>query len=107
MIWDQVGDVEREHLVAVIVEALPGSGVPRHLRDGLVRYFREGILPGGFMQAVLCNDLRQAVLRANPGGARMVLALIDFLEHYAPPMAWGTPERVLAWTTTPGRFEIW
>jgi hypothetical protein len=32
--------------------------------------------------------------------------LIGFLEDYAPAVAWGTRERVLAWTTTPARMEI-
>jgi len=60
--WNHVTDEQREALVAEFIGHLPQSGIPDHLRDGLVRYFSDGILPGGFLQAVLCNDLAQASL---------------------------------------------
>jgi hypothetical protein len=104
--WDQMSDDTREQLVAHIVGALPDSGIPDHLRDGLVRYFADGILPGGFLQAVLCNNLREAVVRANPGGEFTFRALVEFLQWQTPPEAWGSVARVLAWTTTPDRLEI-
>lgn len=104
--WDHVSDAERDHLVSAVVGALDSSGIPDHLRGGLVRYFADGILPGGFLQAVLCNDLREAVLRANPGTEHALRPLIAFLTHYAPHTAWGTCDKVLAWTTTPSRFEL-
>lgn len=53
--WDQISDVEREALVRAIIRALPRSGVPEHLRPGLVRYFSDGIMPGQFLQSVLTN----------------------------------------------------
>jgi len=105
-LWDQLTDAHREVLIAKIVEALTTSDIPHHLRGGLVRYFADGILPGGFMQAVLCNDLTEAVVRGAPGSLFALPALIEFLRWTAPERAWGSRERVLAWTTTPDRLEV-
>jgi hypothetical protein len=87
--------------------ALADSPVPTHLHDGLVRYIEWGILPGGFMQAVLCCDFPQAVARHAGGGAAFTITvLFQFLERAAPSQAWGSREKVLAWTTTPHRLEV-
>jgi ribosomal protein L40E len=105
-LWDYLTDTAREELVAQIVGGLAASTVPEHLRAGLVRYFADGILPGGFLQAVLCNDLREAIARAAPGAVSALEPLVTFLEHHAPAIAWSSRDRVLAWTTTPQRLEI-
>lgn len=104
--WDQVSDGGRDACVLEIVNALPASGIPRHLHDGLVRYFSDGILPGAFLQAVLCNDLTQAVKREFPVEPFTLAQLVDFLLAHAPASAWGSRAAVLAWTTTPKRLEI-
>jgi len=39
--------------------------VPEHMKDGLDRYVRLGIHPGGFLQAVLRNDFAEAMVRAD------------------------------------------
>ena len=101
---------QRDAMVARLVEALADSGVPNHLRDGLVRYFTDGILPGGFLQAVLCNVLEEAMARHSGLGpehaARTISTIYGFLLEHAPAVAWGSRDRVLAWTTTPQRLEI-
>jgi len=87
--------------------ALDGSAVPPHLRGGLLRYFVAGILPGSFLQAVLCNDLVKAVRRHSGAGAAYTITVLrKFLLEHAPFEAWGSREKVLAWTTTPDRLEV-
>lgn len=105
-LWDQLTDAQREALVVDLVAAIATSGIPHHLRAGLVRYFSDGILPGAYLQAVLCNNLTQAVKRTGPGSEAALPALIDFLLEHAPSTAWGSREAVLAWTTTPKSLEI-
>lgn len=34
-----------------------GWNVPAHTRGGIVRYIDEGIPPGSFLTAIICNDL--------------------------------------------------
>jgi hypothetical protein len=105
-LWHQLSDAQRDAMVARLVEALAESGVPDHLRDGLLRYFSHGILPGGFLQAVLCNNLLEAIARGAYGNVVALPALVAFLRQEAPGVAWGSVGRVLGWTTTPERLEI-
>jgi hypothetical protein len=105
-LWDQITDTQRKALVAGIVEALAESEVPHHLRAGLVRYFSDGILPGGFLQAVLCNNLLLAVGRGDPASLEGLVRLVQFLTEHAPWLAWGSRTQVLNWTTTPDRLEV-
>lgn len=104
--WDQVSDTERQAIVVAAIRGLALCDVPEYLRGGLVRYLSDGILPGSFLQAVLCNDLTQACVRADPFALAGLAALAEFLIHYAPVIAWGSRARVLAWTTTPDRIEV-
>ena len=106
---DELSDEGWEALLALFRAGLAESKVPEHPRDGLVRYFSSGILPGGFLQAVLCNNLPQAMARhaGSPAHAAYTIGVLHgFLFEYAPPSSWGTREKVLAWTTTPDRLEV-
>jgi len=105
-LWHQLNDDERETLVLEVIGGVVAFKVPEHLREGLVRYFSDGILPGSFMQAVLCNDLAQAVARADQASFIGLRHIVAFLEQCAPAPAWGSREAVLTWTTTPNRLEV-
>jgi hypothetical protein len=105
--WNHVTDAQRESLVAEFIGHLPQSGIPEHLRPGLVRYFSDGILPGSFLQAVLCNDLAQAMMRAADRPTLLALPdLVRYLSTFAPSIAWGSYDAVSGWTTTLDRLEI-
>jgi len=103
---DFVSDAQHDAIVVRLIGALQASAVPEHLRAGLVRYVADGILPGSFLQAVLVNDLTQAVLRADPSSLAGLSALVTLLVDHVPAVAWGSRTAVLAWTTTPDRLEI-
>lgn len=105
-LWDQLSDDEREMLVIEVVSGVALFNVPEHLRAGLVRYFSDGILPGSFLQAVLSNDLAAAISRADPVALRGLETIVAFLANVAPARAWGSRAAVLAWTTTPNRYEL-
>jgi hypothetical protein len=89
-----------------LAERAREAGVPAHLIGGLVRYLDDRILPGSFLQAVLCNDLEQAVGRADPASFLALPALLTFLRHETPAVCWGSRARVVAWTDTPDRLEV-
>lgn len=105
-LWQQLTDAQREAIVVRSLNGLVIYDVPHHLREGLLRYFSDGILPGSFLQAVLCNDLAQAVSRGDPISIAGMTSLVAFLQWSTPAMAWGSREHVLAWTTTPDRLEV-
>jgi hypothetical protein len=105
--WDQVTDEQREGIARDLIAGLHAAAVPEHLRGGLIRYFVDGLLPGGFLQAVLCNDLTQAFTRAADVETTFYLpTLVECLLAHAPSAAWGSRDAVRAWTITPDRLEV-
>lgn len=73
--------------------------VPAHLRGGLLRYLHEHIPTGGFLSAVLRNDLIGAVAHGDPSSQAGLVAIVLFLVNHAPASAFGSPARVDAWLT--------
>jgi hypothetical protein len=74
--------------------------IPRHMRDGIRRYFEMGIPTGRFLYGVLSNDLRMAVKHADEVNIRLLREWIDFLDSELPPLCYGSPARVAAWRGT-------
>lgn len=71
--------------------------VPEHLRDGLLRYLDLHIRPGHFLTAVLENDLREAMGRADIGSRAGLFDLVGYLYNKAPGGAWGSKQAVKLW----------
>lgn len=79
------------------LEGLTEYGVPEHLHGGLVRYLVQHIQPGHFLTAVLENDLREAMGRADDVSRAGLYSIVLFLYNDAPAPCWGSPEAVAAW----------
>lgn len=73
------------------------SKVPEHLIEGLRRYINSHIKPGSFLMAVLENDLRESLGRADPASREGLFDLFLYLYNYAPSDCWGSPEKVERW----------
>jgi hypothetical protein len=77
--------------------------LPEHLQPGLALYFDAHVETGGFLRAVLENDLGAAVVRADftltMGQLR---ALMTFLLVGGDWRNTGSPERVAAWLAKRG-----
>lgn len=73
------------------------SLIPAHCRDGMRQYIEHGILTGGFLEAVLENDLRRAVERADDKNVSALPGYVRFLYNYAPAPCWGNPGKVRRW----------
>jgi hypothetical protein len=85
-----------DHHVAVVAEAKDHlTDVAPELRAGLARYLELGLEPGGFLCAVLDNDLSEAVGRCADFAALKPLCL--WLDNHAPTDCWGSKEKRLAW----------
>lgn len=72
------------------------GNIPEHMREGIHLYVTKGIEPGGFLYAVLCNDLYEALSRADPINKGCLPTYAEML-RYIPPECWGNPLRVQAW----------
>lgn len=64
---------------------------------GLRRWVDSGIEPGGFLCAVLRNDLRDALARADYASATSIQDLVTYMERYLPGDCWGSPEKFEQW----------
>ena len=73
--------------------------VPAHLAPGLNRWVQDGILPGGFLRAVLANDLAAAVCSGDPGSRAALVDVVLWLVEFAPPDCWGSAETMERWAT--------
>lgn len=72
-------------------------GVPDHLIDGLLNYIIHGVPTGGFLTAVLENNLMEAFGRADIESALGLRHVCAFLYNHAPAGCYGNPMRVEAW----------
>jgi len=75
----------------------PGGGLPPRLRGGLERYRDRGIRPGGYLQAVLRNDLAGALGRADPESWDSLAAIMRWITEDMPHDAWGSRDAVESW----------
>lgn len=76
-----------------------GYYIPEHTRGALERYFNLGYEPGSFLMAVLCNDLYEAVGRADDQNIEAIPSIVRWLYNRAPRNSYGSPERVADYIT--------
>ena len=73
------------------------SKLPHHMQDGMKLYIEEGIEPGSFMSAVLCNDLMEACNRADHVNIERLRDYASFLYNHAPRSCYGSREIFSKW----------
>jgi hypothetical protein len=80
-----------------IREELSKRELPAHMHDAVVRYIRDGMMPGNFLTAVLYHDLFEAVGYADEENLKALPAWVKFFYNVAPGGCHGSPERVWEW----------
>jgi len=73
-----------------------GFYIPERMMLAIQRYIK-GEKPGGFLQAVICNDLFAAVGRADEENLTNLPAYIGYFYNEAPSESWGSREKMEAW----------
>lgn len=73
------------------------SKLPVHMVQGAKNYIEDGIPPGGFLTAVLENDLVGSFATADGVNQEAMFTWAEFLHNEAPIAAWGSREAVLRW----------
>lgn len=71
--------------------------IPEHMRDGFRRWVENGIEPGSFGMAVICNDLREACGCADPTNQQHLVSTVAWFYNFAPRECWGSYEKAEAW----------
>lgn len=73
-------------------------GIPSQFWGGLERYLKAGIRPGGYLSAIITNNLREAHLRAADYDAEMAIGVIvRFLVRECGDNVHGSPAALEAW----------
>ena len=71
--------------------------IPDYMMEGLQAYCRDGLRPGHFLQAVICNDLTEAIGRADDDNISNLAAYVSYLYNEADSRCWGSEEKMEAW----------
>ncbi len=74
--------------------------IPDELKRGLDDYAQHGTPTGGFLRAVLANDLMEAVGRADDNNVRLLKEICSYIYNEMPSRhtgCWGSYEAVDAW----------
>ena len=71
--------------------------IPSHIRGAVERYVEEGIEPGGFLSAVIKNDLVNAIGRADSINKEHLEDIVRWFYNYAPADCWGSEENMREW----------
>jgi hypothetical protein len=79
-----------------------GFYIPDYMMDGVIRYIEDGVEPGGFLSAVLVNDLTGAVAHADDVNMRNLPAYVRFFYNHCPSACWGNRDKVTAWIVNGG-----
>ena len=66
-------------------------------KQALDLYIKKGIRPGGFLTAVICNDLMSAVGNADDWNIKIIPEYVKYLYNEAPGNCWGSPEAMQSW----------
>ena len=74
-----------------------GLGIPEYMYPGILRYVNQRIIPGQFLQAIICNDLIEAVNRADDYNVKILPVYVCFFYNKTPSDCWGSKEKMLQW----------
>ena len=76
--------------------------LPEHMRSGAKYYIEQGILPGGFLTAVLENNLSEAAMRADGTNVKRLPDFAGWMMWDIPFTAWGSKQKVKDWIAQGG-----
>jgi hypothetical protein len=73
--------------------------IPDHMHAGIRAYVVDHHPVGGFLTALLENNLKESVARADPMNLLALIRWEDLLYNYCPGACQGSPAKVAAWLT--------
>lgn len=87
-----------EPLILVNGQPIVYDRIPvAYMADGMKRYLENGIPPGSFMRALLCNDLMDACQRADDSNRAAIFEWASWLYNHAPSGSYGSREAYTEW----------
>lgn len=71
--------------------------IPVEIKESLGRYVHDRCPPGGFLRAVLENDLCEACAKADEQNKALLFTIVKYIYNEIPSTCWGSPARVQKW----------
>lgn len=71
--------------------------IPDYLRPGVLRYIEQGITPGSFIGAIICNDLQATIATADPGSLIYIPTIAKWFFNHAPFTCHGNESKYHGW----------
>ena len=87
-----LGKTIEEYEVEMELRGLPGYMVP-----AVFNYLENRKVPGGFLSAVISNDLHGAISNADDQNRRVIRSWLKLLYNEFPGNAWGSKEKLTLW----------
>ena len=72
--------------------------VPANTALMLEEWVFDGLIPGGFLMAVLNNDLMNAVGRADSYNRKCLVQITSFVYNVCPMHCWGNSDKTDDWS---------
>ena len=66
-------------------------------KNTIDRYVSDRIPTGSFVEAVLCNNLKEAIGQADTENLRDIKEIVQYCYWEIPGSCWGSPEAVKNW----------
>lgn len=76
--------------------------LPNYMRDAVERYIEYGIEGGSFLNAVMSNDFKGAIGRADSTNLLYLKQWAEYVYWYAPSECQGSEAKVRAWIARGG-----
>lgn len=73
------------------------SLIPPHMMESMRAYVEQGRPVGGFLQAVISNDLKEAVGRADNTNIWLIPIYVNWFYNECPGLIWGSREEYENW----------
>ena len=71
--------------------------IPGRMQGAIQRYVDNGIRPGRFLEAVICNNLFASVGEADEENLQNLPAYTAYFYNETPSACWGSKEKMEAW----------
>jgi hypothetical protein len=82
------------------------TDVPSHTIEALDRYWTHGFSPGSFLSSLLCGNIYDAILRADPWNKQALGNIVEYIVHYAPRGSYGREDLYQDWINQGEFFQL-
>ena len=73
------------------------QAIPAHTQEALTNYVEHKRYPGGFLTAVLTNNLMGAVSKADNQNIAALPLIAKYVYNHLPATSWGSEEKLHKW----------